>query len=39
MLKLLCVYSSLDWETIVEEWHDNITHEAIAEAVPLAAQA
>ena len=29
----------LDWETIIEEWHGSITHEAIAEAVHLAAQA
>src|SRR5687767_39852 len=29
----------LDWETIIEEWHGSITHDAIAEAVHLAAQA
>lgn len=33
------VARGLDWETIIEEWHDSITHDAIAEAVQLAAQA
>ena len=28
----------LDWETIIEEWHGSITHEAIAEVVHLAAE-
>ncbi len=27
------------WESIIEEWHDSITHKAIAEAVQLASQA
>ncbi len=30
------VASGLAWETIIEEWHDSITKEAIAEAVHLA---
>ena len=29
----------LDWETIIEEWHGSVTHDAIAEAVQLASQA
>jgi uncharacterized protein (DUF433 family) len=33
------VARGLDWETIIDEWHGSITHEAIAEAVYLAAQA
>jgi uncharacterized protein (DUF433 family) len=33
------VARGLDWETIIEEWNGSITHEAIAEAVHLAAQA
>jgi uncharacterized protein (DUF433 family) len=33
------VAEGLAWETIVEEWHGSITHEAIAEAVHLARQA
>ena len=33
------VACGLDRETIIEEWHGSITHEAIAEAVHLAAQA
>jgi uncharacterized protein (DUF433 family) len=33
------VARGLDWETIIEEWHGSITHDAIAEAVHLAAQA
>ena len=27
------------WETMIEEWHGSITHDAIAEAVHLEAQA
>ncbi len=30
------VASGMAWETIIEEWHGNITSEAIAEAVSLA---
>ena len=33
------VASGMAWETIIEEWHGNITREAIAEAVSLASQA
>lgn len=33
------VATGLAWETIIEEWHDSITKEAIAEAVQLATQA
>ena len=33
------VASGMSWETIIEEWHDSITEEAIAEAVRLASQA
>ncbi|MCP4361330.1 MAG: DUF433 domain-containing protein [Chloroflexi bacterium] len=33
------VASGLAWETIIEEWHNSITKEAIAEAVQLATQA
>ena len=33
------VASGMAWETIIEEWHDSITKEAIAEAVQLATQA
>ncbi|NOT58372.1 MAG: DUF433 domain-containing protein [Deltaproteobacteria bacterium] len=33
------VAEGLAWETIVEEWHGSISHEAIAEAVQLARQA
>jgi uncharacterized protein (DUF433 family) len=33
------VARGLDWETIIEEWHGSLTHDAIAEAVRLAAQA
>jgi uncharacterized protein (DUF433 family) len=29
------VARGLDWETIIEEWHGSITHEAIAEAAHL----
>lgn len=33
------VAGGLAWETIIEEWHNSITKEAIAEAVQLATQA
>ncbi len=33
------VSNGLAWETIIEEWNDSITKEAIAEAVKLASQA
>jgi len=33
------VASGMAWETIVEEWNDSITNEAIGEAVKLARQA
>jgi uncharacterized protein (DUF433 family) len=33
------VASGMAWETIIEEWHDSITKEAISEAVQLATQA
>jgi uncharacterized protein (DUF433 family) len=33
------VAEGLDWETIIAEWHGNISRDAIAEAVKLAAQA
>ncbi len=33
------VAAGMAWETIIEEWHDSITKEAIAEAVQLATQA
>jgi len=33
------VAHGMAWETIIEEWHDSITKEAIAEAVQLSAQA
>ena len=33
------VASGMAWETIVEEWNDSITKEAIGEAVELASQA
>ncbi|GAB4440776.1 MAG: hypothetical protein Fur0044_37260 [Anaerolineae bacterium] len=33
------VASGMAWETIIEEWHGNITREAIAEAVSLASKA
>jgi len=33
------VAMGMAWETIIEEWHDSITKEAIAEAVQLATQA
>jgi uncharacterized protein (DUF433 family) len=33
------VASGMAWETIIEEWHNSITKEAIREAVQLASQA
>ncbi len=33
------VADGLAWETIIEEWRDSITEEAIAEAVSLSRQA
>ena len=33
------VASGAAWETIIEEWNDSITNEAIGEAVQLASQA
>ena len=33
------VASGMDWESIIEEWNDSITEDAIAEAVQLASQA
>lgn len=33
------VASGMAWETIVEEWNDSITKDAISEAVQLASQA
>jgi uncharacterized protein (DUF433 family) len=33
------VASGMAWETIIEEWHNSITEEAITEAVRLASQA
>lgn len=33
------VASGMAWETIIEEWNDSITKEAIREAVQLASQA
>jgi len=33
------VASGMAWETIIEEWHNSVTKEAIAEAVQLASQA
>jgi uncharacterized protein (DUF433 family) len=33
------VAEGMDWETIIDEWHGNISREAIAEAVHLATQA
>lgn len=33
------VASGMAWETIIEEFNGNITHEAIAEAVSLASKA
>ena len=33
------VASGMAWETIIEEWHNSLTKEAIAAAVHLASQA
>lgn len=33
------VASGMAWETIIEEWHNSISKEAIAEAVQLATKA
>lgn len=33
------VASGMAWESIVEDWHESITQEAIKEAVDLASQA
>ena len=33
------VASGMAWESIIEEWNDSLTREAIAEAVQLAAKA
>ena len=33
------VADGMAWETIIEEWHNSITKEAIAEAVQLASRA
>lgn len=33
------VSNGMAWETIIEEWNDSITKEAIGEAVQLASQA
>ena len=33
------VASGMAWETIIEEWHNSLTKEAITEAVQLASQA
>ncbi|MDZ7725700.1 MAG: DUF433 domain-containing protein [candidate division KSB1 bacterium] len=33
------VAEGLDWETIIEEWRENISKEAIAEAVALSRKA
>lgn len=33
------VASGMAWETIIEEWHDSISKDAIAEAVQLATKA
>jgi uncharacterized protein (DUF433 family) len=33
------VANGMAWETIIEEWHGNITKEAISEAVSLASKA
>lgn len=33
------VSNGMSWETIIEEWNDSITKEAIGEAVQLASQA
>ncbi|MEW6669864.1 MAG: DUF433 domain-containing protein [Thermodesulfobacteriota bacterium] len=36
---LQMVAEGLAWETIVEQWHNSITQEAIAEAVKLSGEA
>jgi len=33
------VASGMVWESIIEDWHGNLTKEAIAEAIQLASQA
>jgi uncharacterized protein (DUF433 family) len=33
------VGNGVDWETIIEEWNESITRDAISEAVQLASQA
>jgi uncharacterized protein (DUF433 family) len=33
------VASGLPWEAIIEEWHDSVSRDAIAEAVRLSSQA
>lgn len=33
------IASGMAWETIIEEWNDSVTKEAIGEAVQLASQA
>ena len=33
------IASGMAWETIIEEWNDSITKEAIQEAIQLASQA
>jgi uncharacterized protein (DUF433 family) len=33
------VAEGMAWETIIEQWHNNITMEAIAEAVKLSSEA
>ena len=32
------VADGMDWDTIIHEWHDSITREALAEAVRLASK-
>jgi len=36
---LAMVAEGMEWETIIREWHGNITKEAIAEAILLATKA
>ena len=36
---LAMVAEGLAWETIIEQWHNSITEEAIAEAVKLSSEA
>jgi len=36
---LQMVAEGLAWETIIEQWHNSITEEAIAEAVKLSSEA